>query len=53
MKEFWNTLQLVLSAIGGWLGYFLGGCDGLLIALLICPHTRFAGQKNNLYNGKG
>lgn len=19
----------------------------------ICPHTRFAGQKNNLYNGKG
>ena len=18
-----------------------------------CPHTRFAGQKNNLYNGKG
>ena len=35
MKEFWNSLQLVLSAIGGWLGYFLGGCDGLLIALLI------------------
>lgn len=20
---------------------------------VICPHTRFAGQKNNLYNGKG
>ena len=20
---------------------------------LPCPHTRFAGQKNNLYNGKG
>ena len=20
---------------------------------LLCPHTRFAGQKNNLYNGKG
>jgi hypothetical protein len=19
----------------------------------LCPHTRFAGQKNNLYNGKG
>jgi|GEM_PF-565348 len=52
MKEFWNTLQLVLSAIGGWLGYFLGGCDGLLIALLICPHTRFAGHENNRYNGK-
>lgn len=35
MKEFWNTIQLVFAAIGGWLGYFLGGCDGLLIALVI------------------
>lgn len=35
MKEFWNTIQLVFTAIGGWLGYFLGGCDGLIIALVI------------------
>lgn len=35
MKEFWNTIQFVFTAVGGWLGYFLGGCDGLLIALLI------------------
>lgn len=35
MKEFWNTIQLIFAAIGGWLGYFLGGCDGLLIALII------------------
>ena len=34
MKEFWNTIQLVITAIGGWLGYFLGGCDGLLFALM-------------------
>lgn len=34
MKEFWTTIQLVFAAIGGWLGYFLGGCDGLLYALL-------------------
>lgn len=34
MKEFWNTIQLVFTAIGGWLGYFLGGCDGLLYTLL-------------------
>ena len=34
MKEFWNTIQFVITAIGGWLGYFLGGCDGLLYALL-------------------
>ena len=35
MKEFWNLVQVVLAAVGGWLGYFLGGCDGLLIALLV------------------
>lgn len=34
MKEFWNTIQFAFTAIGGWLGYFLGGCDGLLYALL-------------------
>ena len=35
MKEFWTTIQLVFAGIGGWLGYFLGGCDGLLIALAV------------------
>lgn len=35
MKEFWNTIQLIFAAVGGWLGYFLGGCDGLLIALVV------------------
>ena len=34
MKDFWNVIQLVISALGGWLGYFLGGCDGLLYALI-------------------
>ena len=34
MKEFWNMVQMVFAAIGGWLGYFLGGCDGLLYALI-------------------
>lgn len=34
MKEFWNTIQLIFAAMGGWLGYFLGGCDGLLYALI-------------------
>ena len=34
MKEFWTTIQVVFAGIGGWLGWFLGGCDGLLIALL-------------------
>ncbi len=34
MKEFWNTIQLIFTAIGGWIGWFLGGCDGLLYALI-------------------
>lgn len=34
MKEFWNVVQMVFAAVGGWLGYFLGGCDGLLYALV-------------------
>ena len=35
MKEFWNTIQVVFTAVGGWLGYFLGGYDGLLYALIV------------------
>lgn len=35
MKEFWNTIQIVFTAVGGWLGYFLGGYDGLLYALVV------------------
>ncbi len=35
MKEFWNVIQTAFAAVGGWLGYFLGGCDGLLYALLV------------------
>ena len=35
MKEFWNLIQFVFTAVGGWLGYFLGGCDGLIIALVV------------------
>ena len=35
MKEFWNSIQFVFTVIGGWLGYFLGGYDGLLYALVV------------------
>ena len=34
MKEFWNTMQFIFTVLGGWIGYFLGGCDGLIIALI-------------------
>lgn len=42
MKEFWNGIQLVFAVIGGWLGWFLGECDGLmyaLIAFVIADHV--------------
>ena len=29
MKEFWNMIQAVFTVLGGWVGYFVGGCDGL------------------------
>ena len=40
MKDFsieliWTKVQMAATLIGGWLGYFLGGLDGLLIALII------------------
>ena len=33
--------SVFFSGIGGWLGYFLGGCDGLLIALLLFVITDY------------
>ena len=40
MKEFqvelvWTKIQIAITAIGGWAGYFVGGMDGLLIALIV------------------
>lgn len=34
MKEFWMMIQLAFSGLGGWIGYYMGGCDGLLYALI-------------------
>lgn len=31
----WTKCQIAITALGGWLGYFLGGLDGLLIALIV------------------
>jgi toxin secretion/phage lysis holin len=31
----WLKIQMAAAAIGGWLGYFLGGADGLLVALIV------------------
>ena len=34
MKQIWNVIQLMFAMVGGWIGWFLGGCDGLLYTLL-------------------
>ena len=34
MMEIWNWTQAAIAAAGGGLGYFLGGWDGFLYALL-------------------
>ena len=31
----WAKIQIAITAIGGWIGYFLGGLDGLMIALIV------------------
>ena len=31
----WAKIQIAVAAIGGWLGYFLGGMDGMMIALIV------------------
>lgn len=41
MKEFWSMIQLAFAGVGGWLGYFLGGCDGIIIALLLFVATDY------------
>lgn len=33
MKEFWAIIQGTFTGLGGWIGYYLGGCDGLIYAL--------------------
>lgn len=34
MKEIWNWIQIVFAAVGGFLGWFLGGADGFLYTLI-------------------
>lgn len=34
MKEIWNKIQVALTMVGGFVGWFLGGVDGFLYALI-------------------
>ena len=43
MKEFWNTIQLIFAAVGGWLGWFLGGCDCAIVDQKLSSAVGFKG----------
>ena len=34
MKELWNVTQVAFATVGGFVGWFLGGFDGFLYALV-------------------
>ena len=34
MKQIWSGIQIAFTAFGGFLGWFLGGIDGFLYALI-------------------
>lgn len=34
MKNIMNTFQIIFTAIGGYMGWFLGGVDGFMYALI-------------------
>lgn len=35
MKQIWSGIQIAFTAFGGFLGWFLGGFDGFLYALIV------------------
>ena len=38
----WAKAQIAIAAVGGWVGYALGGRDGLLIALMVMMAIDYA-----------
>lgn len=35
MKQIWSAIQAAFTAVGGFLGWYLGGLDGFLYALIV------------------
>lgn len=31
----WTKVQIAVTGLGGWLGYFIGGVDGMMITLIV------------------
>ena len=45
----WARLQIALTAAGGWLGYMMGGPDGLLLALIVCGLSGCGGSQDEKF----
>ena len=41
MKQIWNGIQIAFTALGGFIGWFLGGADGFLYALIAFVATDY------------
>lgn len=41
MKNIWAWIQAALAAVGGAIGFFLGGLDGLMLALIVFVVTDY------------
>ena len=39
MKQIWTGIQLAFTAVGGFLGWFLGGLDGFLYPVFALIHV--------------
>lgn len=35
IRSAWMVIQAIITAFGGWLGWYLGGMDGMIVALVI------------------
>ncbi|MGF7184422.1 toxin secretion/phage lysis holin [Desulfitispora alkaliphila] len=35
MREIWNVVQIIFATLGGVIGWFLGGFDGLIYTLVV------------------
>lgn len=53
MESTFKTIQVLIATIGGYLGFFIGGLDGLIIVLIVCMAIDYVtGIMCAVYDGK-
>ena len=53
MKQIWSGVQIAFSALGGFCGWFLGGFDGFLYALIAFVVIDYIGYPSDWANTFG